>query len=191
MNLAPLPAALELRIPPQKESTPTPRVTHLPAPLPRTHTALTLCSRHRAVGRQPGTRQGASPGPLPREKIASTARTGTLCHKYAFPTTGIVSKLSAPAPHAEASYRPSPSPPPQGRALGARHWPWPAWPSWEGACAWWEQGWARCSMLQPARPALEPPPGPMDSCPALPLEQVPEVPWGMWETMTAQLDYAA
>lgn len=107
--MAPLPAALELRIPPQKELTPTPRVTHLPAPLPRTHTALTLCSRHRAVGRQPGTRQGASPGPLPREKIASTAKTGTLCHKYAFPTTGIVSKLSAPAPRAEAS--PSPTGP--------------------------------------------------------------------------------
>lgn len=188
MNLAPLPAALELRIPPQKESTPTPRVTHLPAPLPRTHTALTLCGRYRAVGRQHGTRQGASPGPLPREKIPSTARTCTPCHKHAFPSTSIVSKPCAPAPHAKAPFRPSPSPLPQGRALGARHWPWPAWPSWEGACAWREQGRALCSMLQPAQPALEPPPSPMDSCPALPLEWVP---WGMWEGMMAQLDYAA
>lgn len=186
--MAPLPAALELRIPPQKESTPTPRVTHLPAPLPRTHTALTLCGRYRAVGRQPGTRQGASPGPLPREKTPSTARTCTPCHKHAFPSTSIVSKPCAPAPHAKAPFRPSPSPLPQGRALGARHWPWPAWPSWEGACAWREQGRALCSMLQPAQPALEPPPSPMDSCPALPLEWVP---WGMWEGMMAQLDYAA
>lgn len=93
MNLAPLPAALELRIPPQKESTPTPRVTHLPAPLPRTHTALTLCGQCCAVGRQPRTGWGASPGPLPREKIPSAARIGTRSVSMPSPPTSSPSRL--------------------------------------------------------------------------------------------------
>lgn len=57
-ELGPAPRCTSARIPPQKESTPTPRVTHLPAPLPRTHTALTLL--------QPTpTRNGARGNPDP------------------------------------------------------------------------------------------------------------------------------
>lgn len=109
VNLAPLPAALERRIPPQKESTPTPRVTHLPAPLPRTHTALTLHGWCRAAGCQRGTGQGASPSPLPREEIPSASRTGASCRGHPLPTVGIASPPPAPAPRAEASDGPSPS----------------------------------------------------------------------------------
>lgn len=119
VNLALLPAALERRIPPQKESTPTPRVTHLPAPLPRTHTALTLRGRRRAAGRQPRTGQGASPGPFPREESPSTGRTGTLCLEHPLPATGIAALTPARAPHAEASMGAGP---PAAPRQGAGRW---------------------------------------------------------------------
>lgn len=149
VNLAPLPAALERRIPPQKESTPTPRVTHLPAPLPRTHTALTLHGQRHAAGCQPRTGQGASPGPLPPEEIPSAGRTGTLCRGHPLPAAGIASPPHAPAPCAEASDRLSRSRRPKaGRWVpGAHCWPWPARPSREGACAWRERGCHRRAGL--------------------------------------------
>lgn len=138
-ELGPAPRCTSARIPPQKELTPTPRVTHLPAPLPRTHTALTLLQPAPRPGRQPGTGQGAAPAPSRWRKFP--AALGPCAPHRGHPLP------ASPAPRAEASAGPSPS-----RRPGAGRWVLAAgrgrpWPSQEGACARRERGCHRRAGL--------------------------------------------
>ena len=102
-ELGPAPRCTSARIPPQKESTPTPRVTHLPAPLPRTHTALTLLQ---PTPTRNGARGNPDP-PFPAQEIPRGA--------------GTVGTAPQPSPpHRRGGTVQLPAlPPPRGWAMGA------------------------------------------------------------------------
>lgn len=135
-ELGPAPRCTSARIPPQKESTPTPRVTHLPAPLPRTHTALTLLQ---PTPTRNGARGNPDPPFLPPPPPPSQRRK--------FP--GVPARLAPHRSHplpiaavAPCSSRPS-------RRPGAGRWVPAAHCRPRPGAGLPPQGWARCGVPRP------------------------------------------